>query len=189
MKIAFTGTHSTGKTTLLNDFNNVIIKDCVVHSVTEVAREIINKGYPLNMDATTHSYMHYINDQLTEELRYMSNCDLFISDRTLLDPVAYAIVNSKLPRPYIPNYFIEMMENIWLLEKDRYDIYIYFPIEFDICIDGVRPIDDVYRIDVDKEIYRLLNKYNVNYIVISGAPEERVEQLKRVIREYSSIKL
>ena len=102
MRIAFTGSHSTGKTTLLNDIIKYCGGDIKINSITEVARKIIVKGYPLNQDANIDSYIHYINDQLNEENTYMYECDLFISDRTLLDPVAYAMVNSQLPRPYIP---------------------------------------------------------------------------------------
>ena len=50
MKIAFTGSHSTGKTTLLNDAKPILTAKGLSY-VTEVARHIIQRGYPLNMDA------------------------------------------------------------------------------------------------------------------------------------------
>lgn len=184
MRIAFTGTHCTGKTTLLNDIEKVFAGKLEIHSVTEVARKIIEKGYPLNMDATTDSYIHYINDQLNAEKLSMQECDVFISDRTLLDPVAYAMVNSKLPRPYISEYFIEMMKNVWLLEKEKYDLYVYFPIEFKLEYDNVRPIDEKYRKDIDSVIVGLLEQYKINYIRISGDRDERINVLSKVIREY-----
>lgn len=183
VKIAFTGAHCTGKTTLLNDIESSLSGKTILKSVTEVARRIIERGYPLNMDATVDSYIHYINDQLKEE-EQMEGCDLFISDRTLLDPVAYAMINSKLPRPYIPQYFIEMMENVWLLEKDKYDFYVYFPIEFEMEADGVRPIDDRYRKDIDKMIKTLLEKYKIKYIRVTGNKEERKNYLLSIIEKY-----
>ncbi len=184
MKIAFTGTHCTGKTTLLHDIEEIFSTEFVVNSVTEVARRIISRGYPLSMDANIDSYVHYINDQLNEENEKMKNCGLFISDRTLLDPVAYAIVNYQLPRPYIPQYFIDMMKNVWLLEKEKYDLYVYFPVEFELEADGVRPSDEKYRQDIDKVIVSLLEEYNINYIKISGNRFERREYLSCVIKEH-----
>lgn len=181
VNIAFTGAHGTGKTTLLNDIESSLSGRIILKSVTEVARKIIEKGYPLNMDATVDSYIHYINDQLKEEDEKMKGCDLFISDRTLLDPVAYAMVNSKLPRPYIPQYFIEMMENVWLLEKDKYDFYVYFPIEFEMETDGVRPIDDKYRNNIDRVIEMLLKKYKIKYIKVTGNKEERKNYILSII--------
>lgn len=184
MNIAFTGTHCTGKTTLLRDISAMLEGKLTVNCVTEVARGIIKRGYPLNMDANMDSYIHYINDQLNEENEKMFKCDVFISDRTLLDPVAYAMVNSKLPRPYISEYFIEMMKNVWLLEKDRYDLYIYFPVEFELEYDGVRPIDRKYRKDIDFMILSLLNQYQVNYLRISGDRCNRKKELLNIIERY-----
>jgi len=188
MKIAFTGAHCTGKTTLLKDIEEMFVDKFKVHSVTEVARKIIEKGYPLNMDATVDSYIHYINDQLNAENEQMQGCDVFISDRTLLDPVAYAMVNSKLPRPYISEYFIDMMKNVWLLEKDRYDLYIYFPIEFALEYDGVRPSDEMYRRDIDNMILSLLEQFQIKYIKISGNRCARKKQLFSIIENFDSSK-
>ncbi len=180
MKIAFTGSHCTGKTTLLNQMK-IIFQNADFQYVTEVARGIINRGYPLNMDANMDSYVHYINDQLKAEKR-MQSCDLFISDRTLLDPLAYALVNKKLPRPYIHDYFIDMMESIWLLEKEQYDLYIYFPIEFPLIYDGVRPEDEQYRKDIDDQIAQLLKRNNVNFLKITGSPGERCDFMERLVK-------
>lgn len=178
MRIAFTGTHCTGKTTLLKDIcRRASESNIKISYVTEVARGIINRGYPLNMDANIDSYIHYINDQLSEENNKINLCDIFISDRTLLDPVAYAIVNSHLPRPYIPQYFIDMMKKVWLLEKEKYDLYIYFPIEFEMEIDGVRPFDEKYRRDIDRQILFLLEENNINFVKMVGTPEERITYL------------
>jgi len=182
MKIAFTGTHCTGKTTLLNEIKVVYNKDGSFGYVPEVARKIIDKGYPLNADANTDSYIHYINEQLKSEQK-INNYELFVSDRTLLDPLAYALINKELPRPYIRNYFIEMIENVWLLEKERYDLYIYFPIEFPLNFDNVRSSDEDYRRDVDKMIYSLLTKYNVKYVTIRGAVEKRLETFLNLIKK------
>jgi len=172
MKIAFTGSHGTGKTTLLNDAKPILVPRGLSY-VTEVARHIIQRGYPLNMDANVDSYIHYINDQLNAE-KAMSDSSIFISDRTLLDPLAYALVNRELPRPYIPDYFIDMMENVWLLEKERYDTYVYFPVEFPMQIDNVRPDDEEYRRIIGEKIIELLDKHRVTYVVVSGTPKERL---------------
>ena len=132
------------------------------------------------MDANVDSYTHYINDQLNAE-KVMSTSLIFISDRTLLDPLAYSLVNRELPRPYIPDYFIEMMENVWLLEKERFDIYVHFPVEFPMQIDDIRPEDENYRRAVDDKILELLNKHNVPHITVSGTPQQRLECLLKLI--------
>ena len=172
MKIALAGTHCTGKTTLLIQFKEIYHNNSSFGYITEVARKIIEKGYPLNAEANTDSYIHYINDQLIAE-KNIYTYKIFMSDRTLLDPLAYALVNKKLPRPYIQDYFIDMIRNVWLLEKERYDLYAYFPIEFPMAFDGVRPEDEEYRKRVDEMIYQLLIKYSIKFVTITGSVYER----------------
>ncbi len=180
MKLAFTGTHSTGKTTLVKEIESSISDSVKIKCVTEVARKIICRGYPLNNLATKDSYIHYINDQLNEE-RDINCYDFFISDRTLLDPLAYMLANKDFPSQFIDDYFIQMMENVWLLEQSRYDIYVYFPIEFPLVLDGIRPEEEEYRAAVDHAILQTLKKHNIPYITMTGSILERKEQLMQLM--------
>ena len=135
----------------------------------------------MNKDGNVYSYINYINDQLNAE-KEMDLYDVFISDRTLLSPLAYSLVNRTLPRPFIPDYLIEMIENVWLMEKNRYDLYLYFPIEFEMSVkDAIHPLDADYRKHVDSMIHSLLIKHNVNFTTISGSREERLSRLITII--------
>lgn len=186
MRIAFTGTHVTGKTTLLNDYQAYMAstgRKRTFGYITGIARSIIKRGFPLNKDGNVDSYINYINDQLKAE-KQMTLYDDFVCDRTLLSPLAYASVNRSLPRPYVPDYLIEMIENVWLLEKERFDLYTYFPIEFDMPIlDNIHPPDESYRRQIDEMIHSLLIKYNVKHIVIAGTKEERLNKLIALFNE------
>ena len=180
MKLAFTGSHSTGKTTLIQEIIKEAPNTASIKCVTEIARKIIRRGYLLNNEATEASYIQYINDQLYEE-RDIECYDYFLSDRTLLDPLAYMIANKDFPGPTIEETFIQMMENVWLLEQTRYDFYIYFPVEFPLVFDGVRPNDEKYREAVDKEILYLLNKHSIPFISVTGSVPERKKQILHLL--------
>lgn len=185
MKIAFTGTHVTGKTTLLKDCENYISQELEGRYsfgyISGIARNIIKRGFPLNKDGNIYSYVNYINDQLEAEKR-INNYDIFISDRTILSPLAYATANQQLPRPFIPDYFIKMMENIWLMEKEKYDLYVYFPIEFRMGEpDLVHPADEEYRKLIDLTIVKLLKKFDVNYVTMTGSKDERLKTLLNIL--------
>lgn len=180
MVVAFTGTHVTGKTTLLNDYLDYCASknsDKTIGYITGIARNIIARGFPLNKDGNVYSYINYVNDQLNAE-KAIDLYDDFICDRTILSCVAYASVNRDLPRPYIPDYLIEMLENVWLLEKDRIDLYVYFPIEYEMpYLDDIHPADEEYRKKVDQMIHSLLIKHNINFITMTGDKKERLKTL------------
>ena len=185
MKIAFTGTHVTGKTTLLKDCERYILHKLdgkySFGYISGIARGIIQRGFPLNKDGNIYSYVNYVNDQLEAE-KSIDNYDVFISDRTLLSPLAYATANQSLPRPFIPDYLIEMIENVWLMEKERYDLYVYFPVEFPMgSLDSIHPSDEEYRQLVDRTIVKLLNKFDVRYITMTGNQNERLQRMLDIL--------
>jgi nicotinamide riboside kinase len=185
VKIALTGSHSTGKTTLLNEVvrRNDRLK---IVSITETARIVIEKGFPMAKDATVDSYINYVNEQLKAELDAANRkFDILISDRTILDAVAYSQVNKNLTDdPFIPAYVIEMLERVWLVEKEFYDFYVYCPVEFPLVFDGVRDEDSAYQKMVGEQLKMLLEKNNIRHYVVSGSVNQRHDALAKIIESH-----
>lgn len=178
-KIAIAGTHGVGKTTLAHS----LMKSFNYHFVvvnSQIARSIIRNGYPLGKEATVESYIQYIIAQLRVE-QELEECDLFISDRTLLDPLAYAIVNQKYVNSKIPTGIIELLKRVWLLELQQYDLYVFVPIEFPMQSDGIRPEDEEYRAKIEEQMILLLDENRVKYITVSGSCEERTAQVQDAV--------
>jgi nicotinamide riboside kinase len=185
MNIALTGAHSTGKTTLLNAFVKRNKRFKFV-SITETARIVIEKGFPMAKDATVDSYINYVNEQLKMELSARkTNYDILISDRTILDAVAYAEINKKLSdEPFIPTYVIEMLERIWLVEQEFYDFYIFCPVEFPLIFDGVRDEDSIYQEKISEHLKKLLERHKIKHFSVNGSVSERYESLIKRINSH-----
>lgn len=182
IRIAIAGTHGVGKTSLAYALMNSLAGFQVTLN-SQLARTLIKNGYPLGRDATAESYVQYIVAQLRAE-QFCEPCDLFISDRTLLDPLAYAITNHRSsPNLTVPESIIELLRVTWLLEMQQYALYVFVPIEFDMPIDGVRPEGKDYRKKVEDQILLLLNEYNVNYITVSGTLDDRNRQVLHALRD------
>lgn len=182
-KIAIAGTHGVGKTTLAYSLMKSSNYDFVVVN-SQIARTLIRNGYPLGKEATVESYIQYIIAQLRAE-QEVEKCDLFISDRTLLDPLAYAIVNRKYAKSEVSTSMksiIELLKRVWLLELQQYDMYVFVPIEFPMQSDGIRPEDEEYRAKVEEQMVLLLDENCVNHITVSGSVEERNAQVHDALR-------
>ena len=188
MKILITGTHSTGKTTLISEFvkrNNQL----KIHVINEVAREMMDNGFLLGKKGNVNSYIHYIKKQLEKEIQSDSfKYDILLADRSLIDGVVHPIINNRLNSSDVPQDFIDMFERILYFQKTFYDIYVYIPIEFGMINDKNRPIDENYRREIDKELKSMLDKHISNYCTVSGTIEERINKLYEVIKEESKLK-
>ena len=169
-RIAFVGSHSTGKTTLLRYCQEQF--EGRLHTIEDLSRRIIARGFPMGPYAVVDSFVNFVRDQLYAERESHAVEEAWlISNRTVLDAVAYACANKDLPRPFIPDYFIEMLEEVARLEAGFYDLYVEFPVLFPMTQDGIRPEGE------GTDISRLLNTFGVPRISVAGTTAERCRSL------------
>ena len=78
-----------------------------------------------------------------------------------------------------------MLSNIERISKRGKDdlLYLYFPIEFPLWADGVRPDDTGYQKAIDLTIINLHFEFKIPFTVVSGNIERRLEILKKTIEE------
>jgi nicotinamide riboside kinase len=96
----------------------------------------------------------------------------FISDRTVIDVLAYA---TTMCRPSMTARLKDMAE--MHLKDNPYDLVFYIPIEFPLEKDGVRFEDDSYQKIIDLQILKYLKRYKIPYITLTGTLEERLKQI------------
>lgn len=176
MKIVFSGTHGTGKTTLLN-----ILKDqtSLLNSydfVTEVSRTLQKEG-----KATINEN----GDDLSQYAIALKNYEIystnknFISDRCLLDVLCYTrylYLHQRCSKECL--MFVEQ-----LFKLCNYDIIFYIEPEFDLVTDGTRSLNKEFRNEVLECFRYYIKEFNINVIRLSGGIDERLKIVKDTIKE------
>src|SRR4051794_16145163 len=99
---SLTGSHSTGKSTLLAALQEILPKGSTAF-LPEPARHLIQRGYAMNHEITEGGLMMYIAHFLSSVR--LSNCETLICDRSILDLLAYITV-SRLPQLSAEAYFL-----------------------------------------------------------------------------------
>lgn len=174
-RISISGTHSTGKTTLFNKVTNSIDRKHI-GCIPEIARILINKGFKLNQDITEYGIINYITEYLKNERIIQS--DIVVSDRSLIDLLAYVKTNNS---PKIRQRYLDLIEEVVFEESKRFDCYIYIPIEFPLILDKVRPSDISYQKQVDNTFLQLFDYYRITPVIITGSIEERTKKFLHLI--------
>jgi predicted ATPase len=133
MRIAFMGAHGVGKTTLINElkkyFNFPVIP--------EIARQVIQemKKHPLQM--TMKERLIFEQEILKRQIELEDKYRSFISDRTVLDIIAYC--NLLGLHIHFPDEYREM-KKIAVMQAKNYDVIFFIPVHKDLLLvnDGVR---------------------------------------------------
>lgn len=175
MKIAFVGSFSTGKTTLANLF----AREWDYPLLPEVAREVVELGFPLDQTATAETETLIFLKQWRAEHMH----ERFVADRSIYDVLAYADwVMEHNDSDRKENHLWRESRELAILDlRGRYDHVFYLPIEFPIVLDGLRPDDPAFQADIDGRIRRLLENHDVAFHTLAGSVEERQAQVRQTV--------
>ncbi len=169
-KIAFIGTHGTGKTTLAHELvAGLKRKGFDVDFLEEIARRC---PLQINETATTETQKWILSKQITEELEKSEKCNILVCDRSILDTYSYQTAlyyRKKSWEPYINEHL------------KTYNLLIKVPItERMIKKDKKRSTNKEFQINVEKEIENNLQIFKPKYIKFKGREnfKEIYEHLK-----------
>lgn len=175
-RIVFTGAQGTGKTTVLKEFEKKGMK-----VITEVVRRLAKTGVKINKDGDEDGQTK-IFEVYEYELGYPSNpIDGYISDRCLVDVIAYSMYLAEQGK--VSDEFVkDQMNKLIKFKNENPDIaYCYFPIEFDVVADGIRDTDEEFRAAIAHNIIAVMQEAGIQPIIVKGTVEERVAKVQRVI--------
>jgi deoxyadenosine/deoxycytidine kinase len=172
MKIAITGSHSTGKTTLCEQLTKLYPD---LYYIKETAREQIAKFGKLPQDMTTKERCKFqeavLDSQIEQELLH----DDFIADRSVFDVLAYS--------QDLPSYKALYKKAIRHYDLNSYDHLFYIPIEFELENDGTRPLHLKYQKLIDIRIQDYLRWFKLLHEMfkLTGTVEQRIQCFQIIV--------
>lgn len=156
MKIAFVGSHSTGKSSGAM-YLGALLKQKYPHKSVKILEENVRKvSRQLNNELNTPNFQKMvIIDQLLVELEASSLHNIVICDRTTIDPLIYAAeLNVHVPNEYVELalYNLDTFDVVFLVRPDTKDQTL--------VDDGFRDTNIVFRNQIDKRFVSLLKNRN-----------------------------
>jgi len=158
MKVAFTGTSSTGKTTTAVRLakSGILSKLKLHHLEFPDTRKCLDKRVDKLSDVEKLAYQQ---QRFDDKLRCESVCDEYIVERSYVDLLAYRSLIS--PYPSIDEI------NMHIQQARKYSIHFFFPhgvIPYEG--DGFRPSNE-YSVDISNRIQEILNSHEINYVTLN----------------------
>ena len=196
MRIAISGSHSLGKSTVVNDW--VALNGDYMRE--EEPYRVLSLRGPYEIlfrEASTRLHngiqMYYNISRLN---RYFTPAEQVIFDRAPVDYIAYSQYTANQRLTDIDDDFVLSMVSAVRESLERLDILAFVPKSDDWPVamedDGIRPVDHSYRDEVDaifKQIYRdgrfdiLPKKSPPLLIELVGSPEDRLLQLAHAVEQ------
>ncbi|MEK6886354.1 MAG: AAA family ATPase [Nanoarchaeota archaeon] len=174
MKIAFIGTHGTGKTTLAYSITGElkrIGKNATM--ITEVARKC---PLPINEKGTAKSQLWIMSSQISHEVEEVHKYSHVVCDRSILDTYAYGKYSN------INEELLKKLVEYWI---GTYDILFKVnPAQEYLVEDGFRSTNKEFQSKVDQIINELLTHYNLKYFELPK--ENQIQFIIEKIKEHEN---
>lgn len=179
IRVAISGSHSTGKTTLVNDLSASLNELGIrTHIAAEPIRLLDDMKIELNQ---TDRFMRLL--QLHFQRLSQAEYQCCIYDRSLLDFCVYFKVE-KIAVSDIYSLARELLP--WYLPY--FAAHIYLPIEFAMNADDKRPPSASFRVAIDAEIMRLGKQLEIDFDTITGSRQERCQKVVRLVQNVVSLR-
>ncbi len=192
MRIAVSGTHSVGKSTLVWDF----IKAFPGYLREEEPYRALSPIYPIKFGEDSSRYcnglqVHYSLGRLQT---YPSKSKV-IFDRCPIDFIPYSMYTARKRKTDIDRTFVKSLVAPIRQSLRSLDLIVFVPISKEHPMhlenDGIRPLDQDYRTEVDRDfkrvyrqaLYDLFSECDAPRVVeITGPREHRIAQLRRIVK-------
>ena len=179
MLVSFTGSQSSGKTTLLK--KGIIDQDFRKwHFIPEVTRLVKRKGFNINELGTNETQLFILSEHLNNH--YLKNNTIL--DRCILDGWVYTIYLHG--KGQVDNWVLEYARRLYLLLRDKLDIIFYTEPDIPIEDDGERSIDVEFRDSIINIFENVISDCYMKDKVIrlQGDVNTRYNTLKETIFNY-----
>lgn len=163
MKVAIIGTHSTGKTTILN---------AVAHELTRQGKTVIILPeyarlcpFPIHEQTTLTAQMWIQHQQREQEKKYDSPDVILLCDRASIDNLAY------LERVSGDQDISRVKRAAIAHAKTYTHIFKTQKLSIEAKADGVRSTDKEFRDEMDERITRLLAEHAIKHTLLSDTDD------------------
>tara|TARA_R110001606_G_scaffold325391_1_gene472080 strand:+ start:1531 stop:2100 length:570 start_codon:yes stop_codon:yes gene_type:complete len=183
LKIAVSGAHGTGKTTLCEFLEQNADRELDLAICREVPRIIIetvgDPGFFKRGSNTISRQLLIFLYQMEEERKKGAGRRSLLCDRTPVDHLAYTISNHGEFRNTEEYVALRSLIAEWLA---TFDIIFKVPIEFQVQDDGVREGAVDFQVEIDLLIDELYAEYLVPVVVVTGSVEQRAQTIHAAIQ-------
>lgn len=179
MKIYFSAAHSSGKTTLARH----IAHQYQLPLIHEIARQVLSEKelqfetMRANIDVVDQYQTEVFERQLLEETKY----DNFISDRCIVDSLAYTASHSRVLAKLLTSE--KLQTNVKALRQSDTLIFFIRPCKATLKNDGIREnVNWDQIVSIDAQIKLLFEMFELRYFQINAeSMQERIRLVENVI--------
>jgi predicted ATPase len=179
VKVAISGAHGTGKTTLVRAISAVDPTVAVVPEVPRLLLDLLEDSGQLRRETNTlPRQLAIIISQMVHEAQLVTTGRILLTDRSVADHWAYTAFLFGQADPEMT--FVEASVRQWMRTYDR---IFYLRPEFAPIDDGIREKDVTFQLEIDRFLSGFYSDLGISIHELSGSVEQRRDDFLTTVGE------
>lgn len=175
IKIAITGTHSSGKTTFLERLSEEISRPGLrIHRIGDLARKAQDRGFPILKDHTFESTLWIMAECMRCEAEASLDNDVILVDRPVGDALGYLQAALRVTGRQLDNRRLEELTTIVTAHTPDYDVLVRTALDKTVDLGEGRDRDADFREAAADAIERLVSDIAPKALILSSDNRDKI---------------
>jgi predicted ATPase len=175
IKIAITGTHSSGKTTFLERLTEEISRPSLrIHRIGDLARKAKDRGFPILKDHTFESTLWIMAECMRCEAEASLDNDVILIDRPVVDALGYLHAALRVSGRQLDSRKLEELTTIVTAHTPDYDVLVRTALDKAVDLGEGRDRDADFREAAADAIERLVSDIAANALILGSENKDEI---------------
>ncbi|MCY0150693.1 ATP-binding protein [Hoeflea sp. G2-23] len=186
VKVGIAGTHSTGKSTFLEQLDSVLSAEGVaIGRVGDLAKAARDRGFPILTDHNFESTLWIMAEGMRQEAEAALSSEVILVDRPVLDALGYLYAAVEISGRSLPDRQLDELRSIAVAHAGDYDVLVMTKLDPAISLGEGRDKNHEFRVAAGEKIRALAEEAALQPVILTSSNgDEVLGQVLETVRRH-----
>lgn len=186
VKVGIAGTHSTGKSTFLEQLDSVLSAEGVaIGRVGDLARAARDRGFPILTDHNFESTLWIMAEGMRQEAEAALSSEVILVDRPVFDALGYLYAAVEISGRSLPDRQLDELRSIAVAHAGDYDVLVMTRLDPAISLGEGRDKNHEFRIAAGDKIRAIAEEAALQPVILTSSNGDDVlDQVLETVRRH-----
>lgn len=186
VKVGIAGTHSTGKSTFLEQLNSVLSAEGVaIGRVGDLAKAARDRGFPILTDHNFESTLWIMAEGMRQEAEAALSSEVILVDRPVFDALGYLHAAVEISGRSLPDRQLDELRSIAVAHAGDYDVLVMTKLDPAISLGEGRDKNHEFRVAAGEKIRAIAQEAALQPVILTSSNGDQVlDQVLETLRRH-----
>lgn len=186
VKVGIAGTHSTGKSTFLEQLDSVLSAEGIaIGRVGDLAKAARDRGFPILTDHNFESTLWIMAEGMRQEAEAALSSEVILVDRPVFDALGYLYAAVEISGRSLLDRQLDELRSIAVAHAGDYDVLVMTKLDPAISLGEGRDKNHEFRVAAGEKIRAIAEEAALQPVILTSSNgDEVLDQVLETVRRH-----